>query len=466
MFKESYEILESLTFFLDLNEFDKAHIRIHDKQFFLLEDTLALILGISIEELLSKTTEIIEEGRININDHLRYYACFGGSGGRLYKLLGNEITLYKENSEPTLEDDQLKLVFSHEAINILMDEFNYKNKYDFFTYCNEMIRKSTQYSSYTQFIVAGTDESISLLDFNDNYNVMVMSMPEYNNFLLENWNISDFFHYDTKFKKSLLPEHKVLSLLSDIRVDEVDNIKNKEGQLDNNYIHEKIFKQEVEEILHKFKLIRLVTTTPIYCTEVMTQIKFSFMGLPQYLQQPHVIKAAKELYTFNNLNSEMINSIFNEFKLPIDNEILELLLVNYDYSFYVPDDIAILILVSCLEIIYHPGDKDELKFRIARNATIFLGVNEEECISLFEEIKKLYDIRSSLVHTGKFKLPKNKYSNKEEVIHRLRKIVSVSIIKYKNEIVDRDVTKADFFEQLNRAGFGDYPFNNYKINLF
>ncbi|WP_018757195.1 HEPN domain-containing protein [Paenibacillus terrigena] len=466
MFKNNYEILESLTFFFDINEFEKADIRIHDKQIFLLEDMLALILRISTEELLSMTVKNIVEGKININDHLRYYAWYGSSGGKLYKLIGDKVTLYKRNSEPTLEDDQLKLIFSHEAIDILMDDFNYNIKNQFFSYCDEVIRRANQYNSYLQFIVAGTDESISMLEFNSSYSTFIMSMPEHNIFLRENWNISDVFHYDTRFKKSILPEYKVVSLISSVRVGEIDDVKNKEGQIENNYIHELLFKQDVEELLHKFKLIRLVTTAPIYCTEIMTQFKYTFIGIPQYLQPPQITKTNEAIYKFNNINAELINSVFNEFSLPIDNEVLNLLLVNYDYSFYVPDDVAILILVSCLEIIYHPGDKDELKFRIARNATIFLGTNEEESTLLFDEIKKLYDIRSSLVHTGKFNLSKYRYSNKEEVIYRLKKIVSTSILKYKNEIVDNNVTKTEFFDQLNKSGFGDYPFNSYKVNLF
>lgn len=466
MFKKNYEILESLAFFFNVNEFEKAEIRIHDNQVFLLEDMLALILSISTDELLSTTVKIIVEGNININDHLRYFAWSGSSGGKLYKLTGDKITLYKRNSEPTLEDDQLKLMFSHEAIDILMEEFNYNSKNHFFSYCDGLIRKANQYNSYLQFIVTGTDESISMLEFNSKYSAFIMSMPQHNSFLRENWNISDVFHYNTTFKKSILPEYKVVSLLSNIRVGEIDDVKNKEGLIENNYIHELLFKQDVEELLHKFKLIRLVTAAPIYCTEIMTQFKYTFMGIPEYFQQPQIITSNEAIYKFNNINAGLINSVFNEFSLHIDNEVLNLLLVNYDYSFYVPDDVGILILVSCLEIIYHPGDKDELKFRIARNATIFLGANEEESTFLFNEIKKLYDIRSSIVHTGKFNLSKYKYSNKEEVIHRLKKIVSNSILKYKKEIVDKNVTKTEFFDQLNKSGFGDYPYNSYKVNLF
>lgn len=146
-------------------------------------------------------------------------------------------------------------------------------------------------------------------------------------------------------------------------------------------------------------------------------------------------------------------------ELPFSDKYLDLCHSNYDLSFFVVPKLSLLLLVTCLEILYHPGDKDELKNRIARNAAVFLGRDRADSSKIFDDIRSLYDLRSSLVHSGEVRVKKKLLNDSELIpfIVQLRSIMSKSIIKYKTSVVDKNVSREKYFIQLNEGGFGDDP---------
>ncbi len=121
-----------------------------------------------------------------------------------------------------------------------------------------------------------------------------------------------------------------------------------------------------------------------------------------------------------------------------------------------PDDVAIILLVTCLEILFHSGDKDELKNRVARNAAVFLGDNTLSSKSIFSDVKNFYDIRSTLVHGGVYKDKRNR--TQKEIINNLRFIVSQSTIKYATTVTQKGINRDDFFDLLTSSGFDSNPF--------
>jgi hypothetical protein len=164
----------------------------------------------------------------------------------------------------------------------------------------------------------------------------------------------------------------------------------------------------------------------------------------------------EDIHTLSDEDAVTINQLINYFPVMMDDKILDLALKNYDYSFLVPDDVDIILLVTCLEILFHPGDKDELKNRVARNAAVFLGDNTILSKIIFYDVKDYYDIRSSLVHSGIYK-DKRKRTQKE-IINDLRSIVSQSIIKYNIFVSQKRIKRDDFFCLLTSSGFDSNPF--------
>ena len=58
-------------------------------------------------------------------------------------------------------------------------------------------------------------------------------------------------------------------------------------------------------------------------------------------------------------------------------------------------------LVIALEVMFSPSREGELRFRIAQRAAILLGKHSEERLAIATFMKRIYDGRSTLVHSGK-----------------------------------------------------------------
>jgi len=100
--------------------------------------------------------------------------------------------------------------------------------------------------------------------------------------------------------------------------------------------------------------------------------------------------------------------------------------------------------MMCLETLFHPGKFGELRYRISRNTAVLLGGRNENENSktIFSEIRKLYDLRSTVLHTGK-KIIKN------GDLLLLRHYVRESI----KEIYRLGKGKDEMLEFLNSCGF-------------
>lgn len=97
-----------------------------------------------------------------------------------------------------------------------------------------------------------------------------------------------------------------------------------------------------------------------------------------------------------------------------------------------------------LETLFNPG-RQELRYRVSRNTAVILGKEKEDSEKIFREIKKLYDKRSDIVHTGK-----SNTINEEDLL-KLRHYVRESI----KEIIKIDKNKDELLELLNSCGFGE-----------
>jgi len=90
-----------------------------------------------------------------------------------------------------------------------------------------------------------------------------------------------------------------------------------------------------------------------------------------------------------------------KYSLPLKEPSMQLAFESFDLSYEIHDaGLAFLSLMIAMEILLHPGNRDELKYRICRNAGVLLGQNLGRGEAVFEEMKSLYDKRSALVHSG------------------------------------------------------------------
>jgi len=96
--------------------------------------------------------------------------------------------------------------------------------------------------------------------------------------------------------------------------------------------------------------------------------------------------------------------------------------------------------MMCLETLFHPNKYGELTYRISRNTAVLLGRNSK---TIYSETRRLYDLRSKLIHTGK------KNIVKDEELLLLRHYVRESI----KETYRLGKGKDEMLEFLNSCGF-------------
>jgi hypothetical protein len=94
------------------------------------------------------------------------------------------------------------------------------------------------------------------------------------------------------------------------------------------------------------------------------------------------------------------------------------------------------------EVLFNDGSY-ELKYRITRGMAVLLGTNKNECHEIYSNMKKLYDKRSGLVHTGKAAI-----STTDVILlrHYLRNSIK--------ELLRLRLSKTELSKKLMENGFG------------
>jgi hypothetical protein len=125
------------------------------------------------------------------------------------------------------------------------------------------------------------------------------------------------------------------------------------------------------------------------------------------------------------------------------NNLTELAIKNFNVVYDLPDvRLRFITLITCLESLFNLG-KDQIAHTISRHLSIILSDSKEQFIENYKRIKKLYNIRSSIVHGSEYS--GDIIKDYLELSDKVR-----AAIKYCN--VDF-VTKEKLFEDLNARGF-------------
>jgi hypothetical protein len=137
----------------------------------------------------------------------------------------------------------------------------------------------------------------------------------------------------------------------------------------------------------------------------------------------------KELYSLGKKDLRPIRNYYDYF-LKSHNTKLGLLFEKFLYALSgekIENSTRIIELVSLLEMLYLPKSDSEKRFRISVSVSRMLyRVLREDKYSLYKKMRNLYDIRSSLVHTGNFKKV-GKYDKTQLAIDDLETLVRESM---------------------------------------
>lgn len=154
----------------------------------------------------------------------------------------------------------------------------------------------------------------------------------------------------------------------------------------------------------------------------------------------------KGMFNLTKKETRQLNKFIRNVRMPLQPPYLQLAFENLEDSYHTNNTkLSFLSSMIALEILFAPeGSMGELKYRISRNAAVFLGKDLTESKGIFKKVKELYDKRSNLVHTG------NSRTLTREDLLILRKYVRDSIKK----MIRFNQNKDGILEILNQGKFG------------
>lgn len=158
-------------------------------------------------------------------------------------------------------------------------------------------------------------------------------------------------------------------------------------------------------------------------------------------------------FTLESKELEETQKFLATHSLPPREKHVQLAFEGFELSYEVHDiGVAFLQLMIAMEVMLHPGDRDELRYRISRNAGVLLGQDRGDAERVYKEVRELYDKRSKLVHAG------DKSVITREDVLKLRHYVRETI----KEAMKSGMSKGELLNTLNACGFGERPWRNGK----
>lgn len=169
----------------------------------------------------------------------------------------------------------------------------------------------------------------------------------------------------------------------------------------------------------------------------------------QCINQQHILNPLPfgELYQTNENSIYYATQLFE--KDIFSKEYIRNSLTYFNLTYTFTDYKAkFLNLMICLECLFNLG-KDQISHTISRHIAIILSINKDEFIEYYKKCKKLYSLRSDIVHGQKIVKDNDVKENLEILYNYVRRILIYFIIN--NE------EKQIMFEKFNYMGFTDTP---------
>jgi hypothetical protein len=146
-------------------------------------------------------------------------------------------------------------------------------------------------------------------------------------------------------------------------------------------------------------------------------------------------------------------SFLTEVEIPFHAAFLQTAYEAFDQSYEVEaQSMAFLSLMIAMEALLGPKSVTEITHQVPRNAAVLLGADACESERIFRDMKKLYSMRSKVVHGEAPTKPKDQLQRED--LLRLRHYVRTSIRLLGPATKSRDEVLA----RLNECAFGAHPF--------
>jgi hypothetical protein len=150
--------------------------------------------------------------------------------------------------------------------------------------------------------------------------------------------------------------------------------------------------------------------------------------------------AFSRTYHISNKDVDQINLMLKE--KPIINKISELAFQNFELSYRIIDPrIRFTTLMTALECLFNLG-KEQISHTISRHLSLLVSNDQNTFQENYIKIKKLYKLRSEIIHGSFTKRPENELYELEDYVR-----------KALNYTIKTELTKEGLFRQLNQMGY-------------
>jgi len=300
-------------------------------------------------------------------------------------------------------------------------------------------------------LLGNVDRSILKVDFGEGFVVESVNIDEFVAFCEDNLLFHDVenkigFSWSCLPDYSERPSNKVYVVKK--HFDDYPTYQGCWGDLDNrvkNLSRERAFEASVASYLnHQINLLRLFNDG---------DIKFAFEA---YYQVHGGEIEPMSCYERENTSSDITFSLFHYDYVKINTFIkanafvslpkyVRFALSNYEKSYFTNHvEFDFLALMIALEAIFNDA-RSELTLRVSRGCAVLLTDSESEASKVFKQVKKFYEKRSRLVHTGDVS------TITQSDVHNLRFIVRNALIK----VIELSLPKQELSAKLIMKGFNE-----------
>jgi hypothetical protein len=152
------------------------------------------------------------------------------------------------------------------------------------------------------------------------------------------------------------------------------------------------------------------------------------------------------LYKIKKSKIKKINDFLETPPLKLNHAYIHFALENFLESYRVAhNELEFIMLMIALEALFNDG-KQELRYKISRGCAVLLGKTQAESKKIYEDLKELYNKRSTLVHLG----DKSKLSEFDTIL--LKNYVRRGLFR----AIELNLTKQNLAKKLTENGFGAF----------
>lgn len=133
----------------------------------------------------------------------------------------------------------------------------------------------------------------------------------------------------------------------------------------------------------------------------------------------------------------------------LENKIVKTVRLLNDADYFYESHLKLIFLVMILEMISLSGDKEAVKFKIRRTIAVLVGYDKELSERIYQNLSKIYDDRSSVLHSASDKHLDKIDLEKIDYLYCLVSEIAVTLLLIKDE------KNKTVFDLANQIGFGE-----------